>query len=147
MDAPWHWQTIGNILASDLERTVAIHERLMKLAAKLPLAAVEALLYFNMPDSASRRLSAELAQQPAFARNFFALGLEEVRDIPETFDVSAFPTATRALLDIQFRQLTSALLAASCKRADVRHAFHQSVLSHRDFVRPKRQMGSRVSHA
>ncbi|KAL7576934.1 hypothetical protein ACA910_006691 [Epithemia clementina (nom. ined.)] len=49
----------------------------------------DALLQRLFPNEAGRAVLARLLSLPEFARNFFTLGCEEIRDIPEVFDVCA----------------------------------------------------------
>jgi len=89
MKAPRSKQMLLDLLARYPATTISIHERLMQILRILPVAAVDTLFSLAMKDSESRQIATRLVRQPAFAKNFFSLGLEEIRDVPETFDVCA----------------------------------------------------------
>ena len=40
-----------------------------------------------MPNDQACEVAVDLVRQPAFARNYLSLGTEEIRDVPENFDV------------------------------------------------------------
>ena len=89
MKAPRSKQMLLDLLARNPATTISIHERLMHLLRILPVAAVDTLFSLAMKDGESRQIATRLVRQPAFAKNFFSLGLEEIRDVPEAFDVCA----------------------------------------------------------
>jgi hypothetical protein len=88
MNAPTRQQLLLDFVAARPEQTIRIHEGLMRVVERLPLHWVDLLLRPTMPDDEGRRVAVELVRQPAFARNFYSLGCEEIRDVPEEFDVS-----------------------------------------------------------
>ena len=88
MKAPGSKQVLLDLLARNPTTTIAVHERLLRFLSILPIGVVDSLFSLTMKDSESRQIATQLVRQPAFARNFFSLGLEEIRDVPETFDVS-----------------------------------------------------------
>lgn len=106
-------QVIFDFAASHPVATISIHERLMRFLRWLPetvVAAcvlVDATMLLKTQDAAAssatttssaiaaatasvdvRKVTTQLLRQPAFATNFFKLGSEEIRDVPETIDVS-----------------------------------------------------------
>lgn len=90
MKAPWPKQALLNILASRPHTTIAVHKRLMKFLRWCPKMFVAAMVDSTMKqaDADTRQITTQLLRQPAFAKNFFALGLEEIRDVPKAIDVS-----------------------------------------------------------
>lgn len=54
----------------------------------LPKAWVNALVKLSIHDDKTGDIAVRLMRQPTFARNFFTLGTEEIRDIPKDIDVS-----------------------------------------------------------
>jgi pimeloyl-ACP methyl ester carboxylesterase len=106
MKAPWSKQVVFDFLASRPRTTIDIHTLAMRLLRWLPERTVAALVDSTMntqTDAETRQITTQLLRQPAFALNFFALGLEEIRDVPEVFDVSLFVTAS--LTRIEARRL------------------------------------------
>jgi len=89
MDAPVATQALLNLVAAHPELTIGVHEMMMKCLAKLPLWVVDLLLRGTIKDPRGRRIASQLVRQPAFARNFFTLGTEEIRDVPKVFDACA----------------------------------------------------------
>ncbi len=65
-------------------------EALSHLSSRLPPNLLDFLLLHGagVVDEKGRDLARKLVIQPAMARNFFTLGCEEIRDLPEYFDVS-----------------------------------------------------------
>ena len=62
-----------------------------RLAAKVPKDWIDAYLNktLGIHDYEGRELALNLVCQPVFAKNFLELGLEELREVPERYDVSA----------------------------------------------------------
>lgn len=60
----------------------------MQVLQCLPISIVDRLLKGVMDDDKDRDLAVRLLRQPSYARNFFELGTEEIRDVPELVDVS-----------------------------------------------------------
>jgi hypothetical protein len=65
-------------------------EALSHVSSKIPRHLLDYILLYGagVVDKKGRDLARELVVQPAMARNFFTLGCEEIRDLPECFDVS-----------------------------------------------------------
>jgi pimeloyl-ACP methyl ester carboxylesterase len=65
-------------------------EALSHISSRLPPHLLDYILLHGagVVDKKGRDLASELVVQPAMARNFFTLGCEEIRDLPEYFDVS-----------------------------------------------------------
>ena len=90
MKAPKGKAMILDAAAAAPNAVIRAHEYLMNGLASLPLSAVDALLVNTMNDAKGRQVAAKLLQLPAMARNFYTLGCEEIRDVPEQFDVSDY---------------------------------------------------------
>ena len=61
----------------------------MSILSALPVHILDTLLKGDIQCPNGRRITVDLLQQPHFGRNFFELGMEEVRDLPEIPDVCA----------------------------------------------------------
>lgn len=67
---------------------ITIHEIIMKFLKTLPRAWVKGgMRQMIMPNDQACEVAVDLVRQPAFARNYLSLGTEEIRDVPENFDV------------------------------------------------------------
>lgn len=88
MKTPRSKQRLLDVVAAHPEQTIRVHQGLMRILQHMPLQWVDLLMQGAMKDKDGRKVAVELVRQPAFARNFFSLGLEEIRDVPEEFDVS-----------------------------------------------------------
>jgi pimeloyl-ACP methyl ester carboxylesterase len=88
MDAPAAQQTILNLAASHPGLIIRWHEAIMRVLKSLPRSVVDRLMRGTIREQAGRDVAVDLVRQPKFARNFFQLGLEEVRILPQTYDVS-----------------------------------------------------------
>jgi len=53
----------------------------------LPMSMLDHIAKGAMDDAKDRDLAIRLLRQPTYARNFFELGTEEIRDVPEIVDV------------------------------------------------------------
>jgi pimeloyl-ACP methyl ester carboxylesterase len=89
MDAPFPFQTFFNFGARHPAFTVAVTSSLMSVLAALPECVVQLMLRLKLRDEQSRSIGVSLIRAPDYATNFFTLGTEEIRDVPEIFDVSA----------------------------------------------------------
>lgn len=67
-------------------------QSLMKLLSTLPVHVLDTMLKGDIQCDNGRKITVDLLQQPHFGRNFLELGMEEVRDLPETIDACAFRT-------------------------------------------------------
>lgn len=88
MKAPWIKQTIFDAMAAVPSTTIRLHENIMKGLAYLPEKVVDIATSISMKDENSRQIATKLLRQPRFARNFFSLGLQEIREVPRFLDVS-----------------------------------------------------------
>ena len=59
----------------------------MHVLRQLPEPLVNTLTKPTFDDDVGRELAVQLLRQPTYARNFFELGTEELRDVPESIDV------------------------------------------------------------
>lgn len=75
-------------IAANPETVEAIVQAQMKFLRFLPLSVVDHLTKGIFEDKAGRHLTTSMIRQPWFGKNFFELGTEEIRDVPEKFDVS-----------------------------------------------------------
>ena len=89
MDAtPKYMQSWLNTCARTPDATISIFNALIgRPVRSIPLGLLDKLMSHAMNDDHSRGVAAKLLRMPSFARNFGSLGLEEVRDVPERFDV------------------------------------------------------------
>ena len=89
MDAPIRMQTWLNTCARAPETAIAIVQAALAPCNNnlLPRSMLDKILSFAMDDAAGRGIAVKLLQIPAFVRNFGMLGFEEIRDVPQVFDV------------------------------------------------------------
>lgn len=87
MKAPKLQQRLLDFVAGRPEQTIRVHAGAMHILKRLPFQWVDRMMRSTMPDAKGRKVAVELLRQPAFARNFFTLGLEEIREVPEECDV------------------------------------------------------------
>lgn len=90
-DPPQPQKTLLSTVARSPTAAIMYLQSACRLAASLPKEWVK--VYLNkiarVDDDDGRELAANLVTQPAFARNFLELGLEEIRDVPERHDDAA----------------------------------------------------------
>jgi sulfur carrier protein ThiS len=70
------------------DQVIGHAQSLMKILSVLPVHVLDTLLKGDVQCPNGRRITVNLLQQPHFGRNFFELGMEEVRDLPEIPDVA-----------------------------------------------------------
>lgn len=87
MDAPFPFQFLFDLGASRPALTIAVTSNLMRVIRAMPESIVQWIMKPKLRDVASREIGVRLLRQPDYAANFFALGSEEIRDVPEVFDV------------------------------------------------------------
>eukprot|EP00980_Cylindrotheca_fusiformis_P004258 scaffold918_cov126-Cylindrotheca_fusiformis.AAC.37 len=68
---------------------ISVAKSMLRMVGRLPLSTVNHLLHSVYQDDKGRDLTAHLIRQPTFARNFFELGSEEIRDVPRDLDRAA----------------------------------------------------------
>ena len=90
MDAPILQQIQLDMAAFRPEFTIGVAKSILELMSKLPREWVDYLMMSSVPDKDGRNVAVSLARLPKFARNFFELGAQEIRDLPQEADVSAF---------------------------------------------------------
>jgi hypothetical protein len=75
--------------ASTPDTLINVAQGLMQVLRVLPPHWVDYLLdkLSSFDDQEGRTLAVRLLRQPWYAKNFFELGTEEIRDVPETVDV------------------------------------------------------------
>ncbi|CAB9517800.1 chromosome 2 open reading frame 43 [Seminavis robusta] len=72
------------------EPVIGHAQSLMRVLAALPVHFLDTLLKGDITCPNGRRITVDLLQQVHFGRNWFELGMEEVRDLPEVPDFPAF---------------------------------------------------------
>ena len=87
MDSYRHKQWLLSTVANHPQTTIGLGKQVSsRLFGNLPQSLVDAMLQTSVPDG--RDIAVTLLRTPTFARNFFELGLEEIRDVPQAPDVS-----------------------------------------------------------
>jgi hypothetical protein len=76
-----------NKAAASPDTVITISKGIMHVLRALPKQWVDILAKSTFDDDTGRDLAVQLLRQPPYARNFFELGTEEIRDVPETVDV------------------------------------------------------------
>lgn len=89
MKAPTQKQIILNAVSSSPQAVILISQSILKFIRFLPYLWVDYLMRAYVEDNNGREIATRLVRQPQFARNFFELGTEEVRDVPEEVDIFA----------------------------------------------------------
>ena len=89
MKAPTQKQIILNAVSSSPQAVIVISQSILKFIRFLPYLWVDYLMRSYFEDNNGREIATRLVRQPQFARNFFELGTEEVRDVPEEVDIFA----------------------------------------------------------
>jgi pimeloyl-ACP methyl ester carboxylesterase len=88
MNAPRLKQILLNLGASSPGTLIGVTQRILQVLKFMPYEWVDCLMKSALDDEAGRILAVKLLRQPLFARNFFELGTEEIRDVPQEIDVS-----------------------------------------------------------
>lgn len=92
MKSDWWSEFILFTFSSNPDTVIGHAQSLMKLLAALPVHVLDTLLKGDIKCENGRKITIDILQQPHFGRNFFELGLEEVRDLPEIHDQCAYRT-------------------------------------------------------
>lgn len=90
MDAPRLKQILLDLGASSPGTLIGVTQRILQVLKFMPYEWVDCVMKSTLDDEAGRTLAVRLVRQPLFARNFFELGTEEIRDVPREVDVSLF---------------------------------------------------------
>lgn len=90
MKSDWWSEFLLYSLSAIPETVIGHAQGLLRLLSALPLHVLDTVVKQDITCENGRRITVDLLQQPHFGRNFFELGMEEVRDLPEVPDVSAF---------------------------------------------------------
>mmetsp|Transcript_16836 Transcript_16836/g.29389 ORF Transcript_16836/g.29389 Transcript_16836/m.29389 type:complete len:195 (+) Transcript_16836:1-585(+) len=88
MKADYFHQMKLNLGASSPSVLITLGTLLSRTYQALPKSWVDAFVKLNIHDDKTRDIAVRLLRQPAFVRNFFTLGTEEIRDIPKDTDIS-----------------------------------------------------------
>ena len=77
-------------VANSPELAIAFLRAVSTISSMTPVTFIDSYLKImaGMRDQEGRDLARKLYSQPAYARNFLELGLEEIRSVPKTHDVS-----------------------------------------------------------
>jgi hypothetical protein len=82
-----------NTAAHHPDAVIAIGRKVLEtLTSRISL--VDYMLKRTVPDDRGRDLAVRLVQHPTFIRNFFELGTEEIRDVPQLPDVRSSARST-----------------------------------------------------
>ena len=89
----------GSVGGSHRPIFVTLLETMSYMASKLPTHILDKILLHiaGIKDDGGRNFARKLVIQPVMARNFLTLGCEEIRDLPEIFDVSIHLLLLRSL--------------------------------------------------
>jgi hypothetical protein len=95
----WSEQSVLDWAASHPSTVIRGGQSLSRAFQWLPQSVVKQAASSSriMDNVQDRELALGLLRQPTFARNFFELGLEEIRDVPETIDVSQVKSIETAI--------------------------------------------------
>ena len=92
MDAPSGSQFVLDTAAHYPDVVIGIGQRLLQATSR---ERMESLMKDMVPDKEGCELAVNLVQHPTFVRNFFELGTEEIRDLPQLPDVSMYTNEKR----------------------------------------------------
>lgn len=85
-----------NLGASSPRTLISMGTTALRLLQTLPLSAVDRFANTGgIHDPKIREIAVQLLRQPTYVKNFFELGTEEIRDIPNEIDVSVRRNKTR----------------------------------------------------
>jgi hypothetical protein len=82
-------QKLLNLGASYPNILIGLGKTVTSLLRAMPYQTVDLLMKSTVEDQEGRDLAVRLTRQPTFTRNFFELGTEEIRDVPEDVDYFA----------------------------------------------------------
>lgn len=99
MSAPDHKQWLLDTVASNDRLAIAFGQSVMSFLKRLPKWLVNRSVQLSIRDEACRKTTVSLIRQPLMASNFFLLGLQEIRDLPELFDVRFYNP--RSMIQLQ----------------------------------------------
>lgn len=88
MDAPQPQQTILSCVSQHPKPVIFMAQTLSSICKMLPDSYLEYVMRHSVKDKDGRRIAIYLLKQPHMARNFFELGCQEIRDLPQDLDVS-----------------------------------------------------------
>ena len=88
MDAPQPQQAILSTISKFPAPTIFIAQLLSQVCKRLPDSYLDSWMKHSVKDTDGRELAVALLKQPHMARNFFILGCQEIRDLPQQPDVS-----------------------------------------------------------
>jgi pimeloyl-ACP methyl ester carboxylesterase len=77
-----------NFGASSPETLISLGTGISHIAKILPVSWLDFFVRLSIQDDTINEIALRLLRQPTFAKNFFQLGTEEIRDIPSEIDVS-----------------------------------------------------------
>ena len=92
MKSDWWSEFLLNAFSSNPDTVIGHAQSLMRVLVTFPVHVLDTLLKGDIKCENGRKITVDILQQPHFGRNFFELGMEEVRDLPEVPDVCAYRT-------------------------------------------------------
>jgi pimeloyl-ACP methyl ester carboxylesterase len=133
MSAPAPEQRLFDWAASNGPTVIAGITSLLKIFKQLPRSLLNEMLKPAIGDASSREITVSLIRQPRMAANYVHLGTQEIRDVPQLFDVrSSCGNACVATLYNRRRRLLRTYLTGLFfnYKAAFCHEVHRQVLSH-----------------
>ena len=88
MKAPKFMDKLLNGGAGSPHVLISVSQRILQVLQRMPIQWVDELMKSTIQDEDGRNLAVNLLRQPQYAKNFFELGTEEIRDLPDVPDVS-----------------------------------------------------------
>jgi hypothetical protein len=98
MKAPPSQQYQLDTVAARPELVIAVGKGIMHVLQCLPKQLLDKLAKSTFEDDIGRDLAVRLLRQPTYAKSFFELGTEEIRDVPQNVDVSIHYLVLRGIL-------------------------------------------------
>jgi pimeloyl-ACP methyl ester carboxylesterase len=87
MKAPKFMDMVLKTAAGSPHMLIGVSQQLLHILKRMPIGWVDDMMKSTIQDKTGRELAVHLLRQPHFARNFFELGTEEIRDLPDVPDV------------------------------------------------------------
>lgn len=88
MDAPQPQQAILTTISRHPRQVIFMAQLLSEICKRLPNSYLDSCINHSVKDADAREFAIALLKQPHMARNFFELGCQEIRDLPQQPDVS-----------------------------------------------------------
>ena len=84
-----------NLGAASPDAVISITRGIMYILKSLPKPWLDGFAKLVFEDETGRDLVVQLLRQPTYSKNFFELGMEELRDVPESVDVRTIALVAR----------------------------------------------------